>query len=163
MLTKPLLITTGVLTLSLALASYGLYKQVKANGRLAVEIEAKQAEIDAGEALIAKERAESKAASERAIQSQQRANENAKELEKLHSCIADKSCVPRVRVKSACASVSGAATTAGGSNAAASEFAAIDGSDYYRLIEAQKKALWMIAGLQSEVAARSHPDFCQPK
>ena len=162
MLTKPLLITTGVLTLSLALASYGLYKQVKANGRLAVEIEAKQAEIDAGEALIAKERAESKAASERANESQQRANENAKELEKLHACIADKSCVPRVRIKSAC-TVPSTTTSAAGSNAASAGFAEINGSDYYLLIEAQKKALWMIHGLQSEVAARSHPDFCQPK
>jgi len=162
MLTKPLLITVGALTVSLALASYGLYKQVKANGRLAVEIEAKQAQIEAGEALIAKERAESKAASERAIESQQRANENAKELEKLHACIADKSCVPRVRIKSACPLPS-SATSAAGSNAASAGFAEIDGSDYYRLIEAQKKALWMISGLQAEVAARSHPDFCQPK
>jgi len=162
MLIKPLLITVGALTLSLALASFGLYKQVKANGRLAVEIEAKQAQIEAGEALIAKERAESKAASERAIESQQRANENAQELEKLHSCIADKSCVPRVRIKSACP-VPSATTSAAGSNATSAGFAEINGSDYYRLIEAQKKALWMISGLQAEVAARSHPDFCQPK
>ncbi len=162
MLTKPLLITVGALTVSLVLASFGLYKQVKANGRLVVEIKAKQAEIEAGEALIAKERAESKAASERAIESQQRANENAKELEKLHACIADKSCVPRVRIKSACPLPS-AATSAAGSNAASAGFAEINGSDYYRLIEAQKKALWMISGLQAEVAARSHPDFCQPK
>ena len=162
MLTKPLLVTAGVLTLSLALASYGLYKQVQANGELAAEIESKQVQIEAGEALIAKERAESKAASERAIESQQRANENAKELEKLHACIADKSCVPRVRVKSAC-TVPSTTTSAAGSNATSAGFAEIDGQDYYRLIDAQKKALWMIAGLQSEVAARSHPDFCQPK
>lgn len=162
-MSKNLLIAIGVLITMLGLTSYGLYKQVKANGRLAVEIEAKQAEIEAGEALIAKERSEAKAASNRATESQQRANENAKELEKLHACIADKSCVPRVRVKSACPSVSGAATSAAGSNAASAGFAEINGSDYYRLIEAQKKALWMIAGLQSEVAARSHPDFCQPK
>lgn len=162
MITKPLLIAIGVLTAALGLASYGLYKQIQANGRLAVDIEAKQAEIDAGEALIAKERAESKAASDRAIESQQRANENAKELEKLHACIADKSCVPRVRIKSSCP-VPGSTTSAAGSNAASAGFAEVDGSDYYRLIEAQKKALWMIAGLQAEVAARSHPDFCQPK
>ena len=160
--TKPLLITVGALTLSLVLASYGFYKQVQANGRLAVEIEAKQAEIEAGEALIAKERAEAKAASNRAIESQQRANENAKELEKLHACIADKSCVPRVRIKSAC-QVPGTSASAAGSNAASAGFAEINGSDYYRLIEAQKKAIWMISGLQSEVAARSQPDFCQPK
>jgi hypothetical protein len=54
-------------------------------------------------------------------------------------------------------------TGATGSNAASAGFAEINGSDYYRLIEAQKKALWMINGLQAEVAARSHPDFCQPK
>jgi len=162
MITKPLLIALGVLTVALLLASFGLYKQVQANGALAVEIKAKQAEIEAGEALIAKERAESKAASDRAIESQQRANENAKELEKLHTCIADKSCVPRVRIKSTCP-VSGTATSAAGSNAATTGFAEIDGSDYYRLIEAQKKALWMIAGLQAEVSARSHPDFCLPK
>jgi hypothetical protein len=161
-MTKPLLIAIGVLTTALGLASFGLYKQVQANGALAVEIKAKQAEIEAGEALIAKERSEAKAASNRAIESQQRANENAKELEKLHACIADKSCIPRVRIKSTCP-VSGAATSAPGSNAASAGFAEIDGSDYYRLIEAQKKALWMISGLQAEVAARSHPDFCQPK
>jgi hypothetical protein len=162
MLTKPLLITIGALTVSLVLASYGLYKQVKANGRLAVEIEAKQAEIEAGEALIAAERKKAAEANQRAIESQLRAKNDEKELEKLHACIADKSCVPRVRIKSAC-SVSGAATSAAGSNAASAGFAEVDGSDYYRLIEAQKKALWMIAGLQAEVAARSHPDFCQPK
>jgi len=162
MITKPLLIAIGVLTASLGLASFGLYKQVQANGALAVEINDKQAEIEAGEALITKERAESKKQNQRAIESQQRENENAKELEKLHACIADKSCVPRVRIKSTCP-VSGAATSTTGSNAAATGFAEIDGSDYYRLIEAQKKAIWMIEGLQAEVAARSHPDFCQPK
>jgi hypothetical protein len=161
-MTKPLLIAIGILTAALVLASYGLYKQVQANGALAVEIKAKQAEIEAGEALIAKERSEAKAASNRAIESQQRANENAKELEKLHACIADKSCIPRVRIKSACP-VSGTSISSTGSNGSASGFAEIDGSDYYRLIEAQKKALWMISGLQAEVAARSHPDFCQPK
>lgn len=159
-MTKPLLIAIGVLTVSLLLASYGLYKQVQANGELAMEIEAKQAEIESGKALIAKEREEAKAASNRAIESQQRANENAKELEKLHACIADKSCVPRVRIKSTCPLPS-TATTSSGSNGATTGFAEIDGSDYYRLIEAQKKALWMISGLQAEVAARSHPDYCK--
>lgn len=152
----------GGLVVALGLASFGLYKQVQANGRLAVEIEAKQAQIEAGEALIAKERAEAKKQNQRAIESQQRANENAKELEKLHTCIADKSCIPRVRVKSSCP-VPGTATSSTGANATGPGFAEIDGQDYYRLIEAQKKALWMIAGLQAEVAARSHPDFCQPK
>lgn len=163
MITKPLLIVIGVLTASLVLASYGLYKQAQANGALAVEIKAKQAEIEAGEALIAAERKKVAEANQRAIESQQRANENAKELEKLHACIADKSCVPRVRIKSACPTVPGAPTSATGTNAAATGFAEIDGSDYYRLIEAQKKVLWMIAGLQAEVEARSKPDFCQPK
>lgn len=162
MITKPLLIAIGVLSASLVLASYGLYRQVQANGALLSQIEAKQAEIEAGEALIAKERAESKAASQRAIESQQRANENAKELEKLHACIADKSCIPRVRIKSACP-VPSSTTSATGADGPTTGFAEIDGSDYYRLIEAQKKAIWMIAGLQAEVAARSHPDFCQPK
>lgn len=163
MISKPLLIIVLVLSALLGVASYGLYKQIKANGALTVKVKAKQAQIEAGEALISKERAESKAASVRAIESQNRANENAKELEKLHACIADKSCVPRVRVKSACPTVSGTTTGSAGSNAASAGFAEIDESDYYRLIEAQKKALWMIAGLQAEVAARSHPDFCQPK
>lgn len=161
MITKPLLITITVLTGLLGLASYGLYKQVQANGALSVEIEAKQAEIEAGEALVAKERKEAKAASHRAIESQQRANQNAKELEKLHACIADKSCIPRVRITTACP-VSGTSAGASGSDGATAGFAEINGSDYYRLIEAQKRAIWMIQGLQAEVAARSHPDFCQP-
>jgi len=162
MLIKPLLITVGALTVSLALASYGFCKQAQANGRLAVEIEAKQAEIEAGEALIAAERKKTTEANQRAIESQLRAKNDEKELEKLHACIADKSCVPRVRIKSACP-VPSATTSAAGSNATSAGFAEINGSDYYRLIEAQKKALWMISGLQAEVAARSHPDFCQPK
>ena len=163
MISKPLIIAITVLSCLLGLASYGLYKQVKANGALAVEIEAKKAQIKAGEELIAKERAEAVAASNRAKDSQLEANKNAQELEKLRACIADKSCVPRVRIKSACPAVSSAATSAAGSNAAATELAEIDGQDYLNLIEAQKKALWMIKGLQAEVAARSHPDFCQPK
>lgn len=99
----------------------------------------------------------------RALARQIEAQKKDEELEKLHNCIADKSCVPRVHIKSACPAVSSAAASAAGSNAAAAELAEIDGQDYLNLIEAQKKALWMINGLQAEVAARSHPDFCQHK
>jgi len=47
MLTKPLLITVGALTVSLALASFGLYKQVKANGELSEKIKQQKATIAA--------------------------------------------------------------------------------------------------------------------
>jgi hypothetical protein len=38
MITKPLLITIAVLTAALGLASFGLYKQVQANGELSGQI-----------------------------------------------------------------------------------------------------------------------------
>jgi hypothetical protein len=162
MITKPLLIAISALVALLGLVSLGLYEQVQANGALAVDIKAKEAQIKAGEALIAAERKKAAEANKRAIESQLRAKNDEKELEKLHACIADKSCIPRVRIKTACP-VPSTTTGATGSNAASAGFAEINGSDYYRLIEAQKKAIWMINGLQAEVAARSHPDFCQPK
>ena len=47
MITKPLLIVIGVLTASLVLASYGLYRQVQANGELLEQIEQKNSAIAA--------------------------------------------------------------------------------------------------------------------
>ena len=112
--------------------------------------------------ILERERLNAQESANMALARQIEANKNDQELEKLRDCIADKSCVPRVRVKSACP-MPGTTTSATGANATSPGFAEIDGQDYYRLIEAQKKALWMIKGLQAEVAARSHPDFCQPK
>lgn len=112
--------------------------------------------------ILERERLNAQESANLALARQIEAQKNDQELEKLHACIADKSCIPRVRVKATCP-VPGTTTSATGSNAASAGFAEIDGQDYYRLIEAQKKALWMIAGLQAEVAARSNPDFCQPK
>jgi ABC-type phosphate transport system auxiliary subunit len=99
----------------------------------------------------------------RALARQIEANKKDEELEKLHNCIADKSCVPRVRIKQACPTVPSSTTGTAGADGAPTGFAEISGSDYYRLVAAQKKAIWMIEGLQAEVEARSKPDFCNPR
>lgn len=47
MITKPLLIAIGVLTVSLGFTSYGLYKQVQANGELSEQIKQQKVAIAA--------------------------------------------------------------------------------------------------------------------
>jgi hypothetical protein len=162
MITKPLLITIGVLTVSLGLASFGLYKQIQANGALAVEIEAKEAQIKAGADLLTKERMEAQADALRAQQYFEKRVKDDEELENLRRCRADKSCWPRVRVKSACP-VSDSATNAGASEEVAAELGENAERSLQRLEGEIKEITSAYLSLQAEVAARSHPDFCQPK
>jgi ribosomal protein L20A (L18A) len=113
--------------------------------------------------ILLAERKEAQEYANRALARQIEAKKKDEVLEKLYNCIADKSCAPRVRVKQSCPSVPNTASSSSGINAAPPGFAEIDGQDYYRLIEAQKKAIWMIESLQKELLARSTADYCQPK
>lgn len=119
-------------------------------------------QLESVNGVMERERINAQEAANLALARQIEANKNDQELEKLRDCIADKSCVPRVRVKQTCPVPNTTSSTAG-ANAAGAGFAEIDGSDYYRLIEAQKKAIWMINGLQAELKARSQKDYCHPK
>jgi hypothetical protein len=158
MISKPLLIAIALL----GLASFGLYKQVQANGALAVEIEAKDAKIKAGEDLLDKERKEAQAEALRAQKHFQMREKDYEELEDLRKCRADKSCWPRVRVKTACP-VSGAATDAGAPEEIAAELGENAERNLQRLEGEIKEITSTYLSLQAEVTARSHPDFCQPK
>jgi len=162
MISKPLLIAIGILTALLGLASFGLYKQIQANGALAIEIKAKDAQIKAGEDLIAKER---KLATETTLRAQQYFEQRAKddeELEKLRTCYADKSCWPRVRVKASCP-VSGANSVAGASEETGAELGEDAGRTVLRLKTQIKEITAGYNALQAEAIARSQPDYCQPK
>lgn len=90
-------------------------------------------------------------------------NETETQLNELQRCIADKSCVPRVRIKTACPAVPSANSTAAGADEAPAGFADINEQDYFNLIRAQKEAVNQVIGLQREVLARSAHDYCQPK
>ncbi|MDZ7922716.1 MAG: hypothetical protein U5M23_01365 [Marinagarivorans sp.] len=81
-------------------------------------------------------------------------NKYENDLKALRACIADKSCVPRVRIKTSCDVMPETAPTSAGVDASATGFAEVDAGAYYNLVEAHKKVIWMIEGLQKELNAR---------
>jgi len=162
MITKPLLIAVLVLTTLLGVASYGLYKQVKANGALVKEISQKQQEIEAGEALIEKERKLVNEASDREQKTAQEHEAKYAEFKKLTDCIADRSC--GVVVRNFCpAKVSNTTTSGSGASKADAANTRQLEQDYLHLIEQIGIVEVNYAALQREVIARSKPDYCQPK
>ncbi len=141
-----------------------LWVQIRANGKLESALESKQEEIKNKDLLIAKERtmAAASALMSGAYQEQRRqSNEQIAELER---CIADKSCVPRVRVlvEKACPGLPGAATNAGGTETTTAELGPDSQRAYIKLKSDIRlitdRYLWM----QKELAARSDRDYCKP-
>jgi len=161
-MSKNLLIAIVVLTSLLGLASFGLYKQVQKNGELSVKLDLKDAQIKAGEDLIAKERKEAQDVSMRAQQFYEQRAKDDEELEKLRTCYADKSCWPRVRIKATC-SVPSSNTTAGTPEEASAELGENAGQNLLRLKSEIKEVLTTYRAMQSELIARSNPDYCQSK
>ena len=151
----------AILSLSLCAALYGLYWQVQASGELRAEIRQQRAEIGQQSALIEKERAELKKANDRANKSFEEKQNDKAELDRLRSCVANKSCGVRV-VKGACPMPSAATATEGADAAYASDRRQFE-QDYLNLIESQKEARRLYNWMQSELIARSSPDYCQPK
>lgn len=133
------------------------------NSKLKTAIESKQAELEQSQAVLIKERQN---ATETALRAQKFYEQEAKdneELEKLRACYADKSCWPRVRVKTSCPAVSGAASNAGTLEEGTAELGENAGRNLYRLRAGIKESSRMILSLQAELEARSKPDYCQPK
>jgi type II secretory pathway pseudopilin PulG len=161
-MSKNLLIAIAVLTALLGLASFGLYKQVQKNGKLSVKLELKQAQIKAGEELIAKER---KLIIEANYREQQTAKEHeAKyaEFKKLTDCINNRTC--GVVVRNYCPNTVPSSTASGSrtSEANAPNTRQLE-QDYLHLIEQIGIVEVNYVAMQRELIARSRPDYCQPK
>lgn len=133
------------------------------NSKLDAIIKEKKFELEQSQALIIKERQN---AAEVALRAQKFYEQEAKdneELEKLRACYADKSCWPRVRIKTSCPAMPGAASNAGALEEGTAELGEDAGRNLYRLRAGIKESSRMILSLQAELEARSKHDYCQPK
>ena len=133
------------------------------NERLQSDLSETTKQLAQSQAIIAKER---QTAAEAAIRAQKFYEQEAKdneELQKLRACYADRSCWPRVRIKTNCPSVSGAAPNAGTSEETSAELGENAGRTLLLLREQIKETNRIVAGLQAELMARSEPDYCQAK
>jgi len=162
MISKPLLIAIVTLTALLGLASFGLYKQVQKNGELGVEIEAKAAEIKAGEELIAKERTNAQDAANRSLARIIDEENRDAELKKLRACVSAGTCGVRMRYQT-CPTLPSSTTTGSGTSAGSSQSERDFQSWYFDNIALMNKYEVRIKALEKEVIARSRPDYCQPK
>lgn len=136
---------------------------ISSNKQLRTDLSARTAELEQSQALIVKERQN---AAETALRAQKYFEQRAKddeELEKLRACYADKSCWPRVRIKTACPAVSGASTNAGTFEESTAELGEDAGRNLLLLRSQIKEITTTYQALQNELAARSKPDYCQPK
>lgn len=136
---------------------------VTSNSDLKRDLSSANASLEQSESLLIKERQN---AAEVALRAQkfyeQEARDN-EELEKLRACHADKSCWPRVRIKTSCPSVSGATASTGTSEEITAELGEDAGRTALRLRAEIKETRRLIEGLQAELIARSHPDYCRAK
>ncbi|WP_206689902.1 hypothetical protein, partial [Streptococcus pseudopneumoniae] len=83
------------------------------------------------------------------------------ELEKLRACYADKSCWPRVRIKTSCPSVSDSTTNAGASEESTAELGEDAGRNILRVRAEIKETMRLVDGLQAELIARSSQNYCK--
>ena len=153
----------AVLGISLCASLYGLYWQVQQSGKLKSEISQYEQLVKAKDALLAKERQNAAEVALRAQEFYEQEARDNEELEKLRACHADKSCWPRVRIKTSCPSVSGTAASTGTSEEITAELGEDAGRTALRLRAEIKETKRLIEGLQQELIARSHPDYCKAK
>ena len=88
------------------------------------------------------------------------------ELERLRTCIADKSCVPRVRVVQSCPTsgvVPEAGANAGTPETSTAELDADAQRIVLRLYDQARELTDLYLSAQAEVEARSKPDYCERK
>ncbi len=130
------------------------------NERLKIDLSAANAQIEQSQATIIKERQN---AAEVALRAQKFYEQEAKdneELEKWRACYADKSCWPRVRVKTSCPSVPNSSTNAGASEESTAELGEDAGRNILRLRAEIKQTMRLVDGLQAELIARSSQNYC---
>jgi hypothetical protein len=130
------------------------------NERLQSDLSKANEQLEQSQAIIAKERQH---AAELALRAQKFSDQEAKdndELQKLRTCYADKSCWPRVRIKTSCHSVSGSTPNAGTSEEITAELGEDAGRNILQLRAEIKETLRLVHGLQAELIARSSQNYC---
>ena len=133
------------------------------NERLQSDLSAANEQLAQSQAIIAKERQNAAEAALRAQKHFEQKVKDDEELQKLRACYADRSCWPRVRIKTTCPKLPSAATNAGALEESTAELGENAGHDLLLLRDQIKETNRLVAGLQSELMARSVPDYCQPK
>lgn len=152
----------AVLGISLCVSLYGLYWQVQQSGKLKSEISQYEQLVKAMDALIAKERQSAAEVALRAQKFYEDKQNDQKELDDLRNCVANKSCGVRV-VRGACPAMPSSTTTAGGAESADAADRRQFEQDYISLLASIKETRRLYEWMQSELIARSHPDYCKAK
>ena len=130
------------------------------NERLQSDLSKANEQLEQSQAIIAKERQN---AAEVALRAQKFYEQEAKdndELQKLRACYADKSCWPRVRIKTSCPSMSGSTPNAGAFEESTAELGEDAGRNILRLRAEIKETMRLVDGLQAELIARSSQNYC---
>lgn len=150
----------AVLGISLCASLYGLYWQVQQSGKLKSEISQYEQLVKARDALITKERQNAAEVALRAQKFYEDKKNDQKELDDLRNCVANKSCGVRV-VRGACPAMPSSTTAAGGVEAADAADRIQFEQDYISLVASIKETKRRYEWMQSELIARSHPDYCK--
>lgn len=131
------------------------------NEQLQRDLSKANEQLEQSQSIIIKERQN---AAEVALRAQKFYEQEAKdneELEKLRACYADKSCWPRVRVKTSCPSVPSAASSAGAPEESTAELGEDAGRNILRLRSEIKETMRLVHGLQAELISRSSQNYCK--
>lgn len=150
------------ITAAAVLAGFAWHYQhlIKSNTKLESALELKQIELEQSQAIIDKERQNAAELALRAQKFYEDKQHDQTELDNLRKCVADKSCGVRV-VKGACPVLSGTNSTTGGAEAADAADRKQFEQDYFSLVESIKETKRRYDWMQSELIARSHPDYCK--
>lgn len=132
------------------------------NTKLKADLTAATDQLAQSQAIITKERQNAAEVDLRAQKFYEQEAKDDDELQKLRACYADMSCWPRVRIKPNCPSVSGSTPNAGTPEDVTAELGENAGRTLLLLREQIKETNRLVAGLQSELVARSAPDYCTP-
>lgn len=136
------------------LCLFALNILVERNSVLRDQLTAQSAQLKAQIEVRVKEQADALAASLRSAHYQQQRVQSDEEIRRLEQCIADKSCVPRVRVYTTCPTLPGAPADTAGATVTHAEL----GEDSRRLVLQLKRDIKLTRDryqwLQDELRAR---------
>lgn len=132
------------------------------NERLQSDLSAANEQLEQSQAIVIKERQNAAEVALRAQKFYEDKQHDQTELDNLRKCVANQSCGVRV-VRGACPAMPSSNTASGGTEAADAADRRQFEQDYFSLVESIKETKRRYEWLQSELIARSSPEYCSPK
>lgn len=158
-MSKYIVLFLFLMFLTLLGSSCHFYKKV---GLQKEKIESLEAEKKSINDLLEKERKQQTELNSRLTDYQKAQEQNKNEIEKLTSDIANRTIIPRVRVKTDCPKVSDPSNGSTRTDEANAELGEDAKRIIVRLVTEIKQTRVQFEALQREVLARSDPSFCSP-